>query len=320
MGLNPGIIVPGILSLFRFNEQSKSHNHPTTSSVRSSSSPPSDHKACTTMDDTYLDPTLFNDKQASLAERVWRSGPFGWLREVPTHYFSYWTYGRCLRHPGVLKLRYRQLRALEHAKADDRKGRPGLLFLNYYTASTERQNYQRPSVYSPSKGHADTRHPSRQTGNTFQPGVPCAENVYGTQAKHGTHTMGLEHPTAGTSFSAINRWCAGQRHPARLLHDLCGLTVSLAVSLLFTLLGLQGAQESYQSAIPEPGKRQDPEPPRARTFCVLPQEPDSTWVRISMRGVDQVGAHCWLFRDDAPHYSDLVRHMGKEIAKWIRES
>ena len=95
---------------------------------------------------------------------------------------------------------------------------------------------------------------------------------------------------------------------------------SLAVSLWFTLLGLQGAQESYHSAIPGPGKREDPETPRARTFCVLPQEPDSTWVRISMRGVYQVGAHCGLFRDEAPHYGDLVRHMGKEIAEWIRDS
>ncbi|KAK4645839.1 hypothetical protein QC761_205060 [Podospora bellae-mahoneyi] len=59
---------------------------------------------------------------------------------------------------------------------------------------------------------------------------------------------------------------------------------------------------------------------RLGKFCLLPRErDDKCWVQVYMRDVDEVGAHCGLFFDTAPHYELLVGDVGEMVAGWVRE-
>ncbi|GKU10687.1 unnamed protein product, partial [Fusarium langsethiae] len=77
------------------------------------------------------------------------------------------------------------------------------------------------------------------------------------------------------------------------------------------------AEEHQAAGKVEVDRKGAVKPDEGRTFCILPPEADPTWVRISMEGIDEVGAHCSLFVDDGPHYERLVLHMGKEIVQWV---
>lgn len=61
-------------------------------------------------------------------------------------------------------------------------------------------------------------------------------------------------------------------------------------------------------------------PAKERKFCVVPRKPDDTWVSVFMEGVDEVGAHCGLFMEEAPHYHGLVGDMGERILEWVQEN
>ena len=61
---------------------------------------------------------------------------------------------------------------------------------------------------------------------------------------------------------------------------------------------------------------------RDKKFCMLPPrlyrgERDPTWVRVFMKDVDEVGAHCGLFFSTYPHYEKFVQDVGEQIAEWI---
>ncbi|KAK0259146.1 hypothetical protein LTS09_005970 [Friedmanniomyces endolithicus] len=71
------------------------------------------------------------------------------------------------------------------------------------------------------------------------------------------------------------------------------------------------------SKAPEPSA-----PPKDRKFCMLPPkdsrgERDPCWVRIFMRNVDEVGAHCGLFFVDE-RYERLVGDVAERIEGWVR--
>ncbi len=59
-----------------------------------------------------------------------------------------------------------------------------------------------------------------------------------------------------------------------------------------------------------------------RKFCLLPPKMDNQidpcWVRILMRDVDEVGAHCGLFFI-GEHYTSLVSDVGNRIKEWISQ-
>lgn len=59
---------------------------------------------------------------------------------------------------------------------------------------------------------------------------------------------------------------------------------------------------------------------RDKKFCMLPPksngEVDPCWVRVYMRGVDEVGAHCGLFLV-GEQYEWLVRNVGERIQDWV---
>ena len=62
---------------------------------------------------------------------------------------------------------------------------------------------------------------------------------------------------------------------------------------------------------------------RDKKFCMLPPkingQIDPCWVRVFMRDVDEVGAHCGLFFV-GDQYEWLVSDVGNRIKEWIRES
>lgn len=60
--------------------------------------------------------------------------------------------------------------------------------------------------------------------------------------------------------------------------------------------------------------------PKDRRFCVLPPringQRDPCWVRVFMKDVDEVGAHCGLFVP-GEHYEWLVNDVGDRIRAWV---
>lgn len=70
-------------------------------------------------------------------------------------------------------------------------------------------------------------------------------------------------------------------------------------------------------------KEKDTGPPKDRMFCMLPPKDsngqrDPCWVRIFMKNVDEVGAHCGLFFVDE-RYERLVGEVAERIEGWVRE-
>ena len=73
--------------------------------------------------------------------------------------------------------------------------------------------------------------------------------------------------------------------------------------------------------LPEGNKPEKPK--RDKKFCMLPSrvdgERDACWVRVFMKDVDEVGAHCGLFVV-GPQYQWLVSNVGERIEEWMREA
>lgn len=64
-------------------------------------------------------------------------------------------------------------------------------------------------------------------------------------------------------------------------------------------------------------------PPKDRKFCNLPPkdssgERDPTWVRIYMKDVDEVGAHCGMFFID-DRYERLVADVAERLESWVND-
>ncbi|KAL8727958.1 MAG: hypothetical protein Q9166_005723 [cf. Caloplaca sp. 2 TL-2023] len=57
-------------------------------------------------------------------------------------------------------------------------------------------------------------------------------------------------------------------------------------------------------------------PPKYRPFCLLPHQPDQTWIRITMRDVDEIDAHCGLFAQDGEHYEGFVQDLVERLDDW----
>ncbi|KAI4715533.1 hypothetical protein E4T48_08276 [Aureobasidium sp. EXF-10727] len=72
---------------------------------------------------------------------------------------------------------------------------------------------------------------------------------------------------------------------------------------------------------------EEQKPFKDRTFCTLPPKDgsgnrDPTWVRVLMKDVDLVEAHCGLFFPD-PHddrYEKLIGDVGERVCQWVGEA
>lgn len=97
---------------------------------------------------------------------------------------------------------------------------------------------------------------------------------------------------------------------------------SLSTSSNFTIARENGYECSSENSATT---RADPEvekPPRDRKFCLLPpkinNEVDPCWIRVAMRDLDEVGAHCGLF-EIQEQYAWLVSDVGNRIKEWVKE-
>lgn len=96
-------------------------------------------------------------------------------------------------------------------------------------------------------------------------------------------------------------------------------TESLAASTV-------GTASTYDSSLLTPQQSRDSapaKPKKDRKFCTLPPkdangERDPCWVRVFMKNVDEVGAHCGLFFVDE-RYERLVGDVAERIERWINE-
>ncbi|KAK7545391.1 hypothetical protein IWX49DRAFT_500389 [Phyllosticta citricarpa] len=63
-----------------------------------------------------------------------------------------------------------------------------------------------------------------------------------------------------------------------------------------------------------------PKPSKDRKFCMLPSNhaADPTWIRVFMRDVDEVGAHCGLFFV-GDTYAMLVGEVAATVERWVLE-
>lgn len=66
-------------------------------------------------------------------------------------------------------------------------------------------------------------------------------------------------------------------------------------------------------------------PPKDRKFCAMPPKDnrghrDPTWVRVFMKDMDEVTAHCGLFFQDSPSYLHLVSEVAERVKDWIGEA
>ena len=88
-------------------------------------------------------------------------------------------------------------------------------------------------------------------------------------------------------------------------------------SMQSTVLSTQGSRT--------PGEEQKPF--KDRTFCTLPPKDgsgnrDPTWVRVLMKDVDLVEAHCGLFFPDSndDRYEKLIGDVGDRVCQWVGEA
>ncbi|KAF4548831.1 Hypothetical protein D9617_25g061610 [Elsinoe fawcettii] len=69
----------------------------------------------------------------------------------------------------------------------------------------------------------------------------------------------------------------------------------------------------------------DAKPKKDRKFCALPPKDsqgnrDPVWVRVFMKDVDEVAAHCGLFVESCPAYSSLVSDVAERVKEWVQDA
>ncbi|KAI5776290.1 hypothetical protein EDC01DRAFT_715140 [Geopyxis carbonaria] len=70
---------------------------------------------------------------------------------------------------------------------------------------------------------------------------------------------------------------------------------------------------------PKPAKpAKPPKPPRERKFCITPSS-DTAWTPVTLRNVDEVGAHCGLFFVGEV-YARLVGDVAARVEEWVGEA
>ncbi|KAM0081117.1 hypothetical protein ACKRZS_006705 [Fusarium odoratissimum] len=351
LGLDPGIIVPGIISLFR-----PKHTEIETKAQLLESDSSSSRLLPTipsaSLVDAGFNPPFFNDNQVwpnrlpsepKPMQSVWNSGLQCWLRENIASFTSHWAYGRCLRRPWTLRLRYHELRALEGynesfpayekqiAQSGNLGRRQRIRFLNFFTSCTPRQYCWRSKISSWGNGATDKGRFFEQAGKDHILGDLFRDSdIWSTEVESlghyeqsATDLLCLQERKTNEAYRPLGHRLRPYQ-PTNLLHCFSAL-LSKLVEFLGCLLSLfQGAPESHtyleEERLTDEGQADRQvavKPDEGRTFCILPPEADPMWVRISMEGTDEVGAHCSIFADNGSHYEKLVLRMGKEIVQWV---
>jgi hypothetical protein len=130
-----------------------------------------------------------------------------------------------------------------------------------------------------------------------------------------THHQPSNHPYSHYNFSRTNILSAPNPDDRISLSD-AGSTFSAQSPISD---GAELTPTSSRLSTTSPPKKQ-----RFKKFCMLPPadargNKDPTWVRIFMKDMDEVGAHCGLFfMSDT--YERLVGDVGGRIEEWVRET
>ncbi|KAL8804909.1 MAG: hypothetical protein Q9200_005636 [Gallowayella weberi] len=66
-----------------------------------------------------------------------------------------------------------------------------------------------------------------------------------------------------------------------------------------------------------PNPHTQSKPPKYHPFCLLPHQVDPTWIRVVMRDVDEIDAHCGLFVRAGEHYAGFVTEVVERISGWV---
>jgi len=66
----------------------------------------------------------------------------------------------------------------------------------------------------------------------------------------------------------------------------------------------------------------DGKPAKSYHFCSLPSKNsqgvlDATWIPVFIADVDEVGAHCGLFREELSHYAEFVEKTAAKVVEWV---
>ncbi|KAF2157010.1 hypothetical protein K461DRAFT_219617 [Myriangium duriaei CBS 260.36] len=85
----------------------------------------------------------------------------------------------------------------------------------------------------------------------------------------------------------------------------------------------KGNEESADDS--KSSKKKQKKPAKDHKFCALPPKDnggnrDPVWVRVFMKDIDEVTAHCGLFFSDSPTYAYLVSDVAERIKEWVQEA
>lgn len=114
----------------------------------------------------------------------------------------------------------------------------------------------------------------------------------------------------------------GKESTQKLRKDEARPSASLSTSSNLSVARENGYECSSENSTTPRANPEAKRAPRDRKFCLLPpkinNEVDPCWIRVAMRDVDEVGAHCGLF-EIQEQYAWLVSDVGNRIKDWVKE-
>lgn len=247
-----------------------------------------------------------------------------------------------------LRARYARLRALEVdnealrrsiAKTDVQP--PRVRFVNYYTASTGRPKPVKPAETNslpsgvgsgasleivPHEGvERSSEMPSSIASLSLERSVDGAEGEKreGDVVDSAIVEIEIGVQQEDTNVDSKSKLGSHEEHPEpkkEAIPEGSERSLELENALIPSNTDKTANSEVASTAASE---SKDKAPPKDRKFCLLPPkdsngERDPAWVRVYMKDVDEVGAHCGLFFVDE-RYERLVGDVADRIEDWVKD-
>ncbi|KAJ9639759.1 hypothetical protein H2204_003552 [Knufia peltigerae] len=324
LGMHPGVVGTGIASLFRAP--------PTDESATGEISPLSEPIS---LDPTY-NPLYMNDvrlaKRKGKLQRAWYfwNKHAGEVTKAAGKYVSsHLEFGGCLADYAGLRKRYKSIRALEDVnELANPRGRRRVRFVNYYTSST---------------GRVKSRPESRAAAPNMlePPGEESQAASSGTSSRRSS-SQNLTLPASPSPRISLEEHRDGEV-VTKDIPDLGALSVEESSSMkpLASIPSSSGQisigdtdrqtacdtdKQTLSIADNQIASDADANPPgkqKERRFCVIPSrnsdgEPDPTWIKVQMDGIDEIQAHTSMFTM-GPTYVTVVEDTVRRIESWVQE-
>lgn len=210
-----------------------------------------------------------------------------------------------------LKARYVKIRSLESESHAARRSAfensflpPRVRFVNYYTASTGRPK-RKPSI----SGEVDERASMSHTVDKEPTKVEDKED----------HEFAHDENIKSEASAATSK--VGKPKES----DILTIVDALPVEDSDAGRSSSRASAEFNDSLMSTDGHRTPEVKKDRKFCALPPKDakdnrDPTWVRVFMKDMDEVAAHCGLFFPTSPAYSSLVSEVAEHIREWIQNA